>query len=447
MKPWSKKWLGAALSLTIALSAFAAPVAAAEQSQTSEYEVFLEEKHGLIVEATMTKEEFLQAVADLLKLEVSEETVSFTDLQPGETGYDAAAALYQHGIITSSKVAGDQPLTAYAAAYIGVKAAGLTELAYSYTPAKVEAALAKFHLNAAHFTKQAGQELAAAIDTGLIPASFHNEFKGQGIASSELIETVLGKLLEFKGNYKRYIGNTSDEDIFVKLHEAYRTADLITAPELKDLVETALKQDLFTGYNLKDSRYNSNFVDSLAITYGHDNLTHATQLIGLLRGAGLDAKVQLEPKTSAFIFLKEWGTPVQTDDYQVIQIENGNYIAYAKEYDLAFEFASAEDKAAFQDIVLQFAKKNSDDTTGLIASSWWQPLYYSLTEIADYTTITNNKITSEDSYYYAQSFSVTEQSPAIVEGLKTLDPEVQIETYEFWVNQAFHNYLTGADFK
>lgn len=195
---------------------------------------------------------------------------------------------------------------------------------------------------------------------------------------------------------------------------------------------------------MKDSRFDANFDPKQSLTYGHSDIKHAIQLIGLLRSENIQAKVQLEPKTSAFIYLKEWGEPTQTEDYQVVQIENGNFIAYAKEYDIEFEFDSAEQKNKFQQIILQYAKKNSNDQTGLIYSSWWQPLYYSLSELKDYKVIANNKVSK--GHYYAQSFSLSDKSEEVVAGLKKINPGLNVDSYKFWVDEPFYNYLLG-DFK
>lgn len=168
---------------------------------------------------------------------------------------------------------------------------------------------------------------------------------------------MLGKILTFNGQYKHYIGTTSDDDIFRKINDAWHTEDLISSTDLRSVFDEALKKNLITGYNLKDSRFDANFDPKQSLTYGHSDIKHAIQLIGLLRSENIQAKVQLEPKTSAFIYLKEWGEPTQTEDYQVVQIENGNFIAYAKEYDIEFEFDNAEQKNKFQQIVLQYAKR------------------------------------------------------------------------------------------
>jgi len=175
----------------------------------------------------------------------------------------------------------------------------------------------------------------------------------------------------------------------------------------------------------------------LSLIYGHSDFKHAIQLIGLLRSEGLNAKVQFEPKTSAFIYLAEWGDPGPN----VVQIENGNFISYAKEYDLEFEFANAADKAAFQDVILTYAKKNEDGQAGLIVESWWQPLYYSQTELKDYEVITNNFITDPDSPYTVNPFSLNEDSAKVIAGLKAIDPNVIVTPIQFWVDKPFFRYL------
>ncbi|MNW56823.1 hypothetical protein D3C74_345680 [compost metagenome] len=100
------------------------------------------------------------------------------------------------------------------------------------------------------------------------------------------------------------------------------------------------------------------------------------------------------------------------------------------------------DKVRFNDIVLKYAKKNSDTTSPLILSSWWQPLYYSSTALANYPVISNNKIALGN--YYAQSFSLKENAKSIREGFLKLAPDADITTYDFWVDQPFFNYLNGG---
>ncbi|WP_238327495.1 hypothetical protein [Paenibacillus gorillae] len=55
--------------------------------------------------------------------------------------------------------------------------------------------------------------------------------------------------------------------------------------------------------------------------------------------------------------MKEWGTPTIDDTNQAVLTENGNYINYAKEYDIKFEFVNTADKAQFDKIIWSYAKK------------------------------------------------------------------------------------------
>lgn len=388
------------------------------EESAKDYSLFLKEKYKIVFQEKVTRGQYVSAFASAI-------------------GSDPSV------IAVSNSGKPTDRLKATEAVQLALKAADLEELAYTYPKDKVKKALAKLKLNwksEAYGTKSA-QQLAAAVDTGLLPAEYYGLIKSNSSVSPSLSAVLLGKVLEIKGEYKHYIGYSSDSDIYGKLFDAYRTSEIIKAPELQKVVDEALKQDLVTGYNLKDSRYDANFVDSLSLVYGHSDLRHALQLIGLLRSEGIDAKVQFEPKTSAFIYLKEWGDPGVSDLYEVVQIENGNYIEYAKEYDIAFEFVTASDKSRFDSIILKYAKKNEEEQSGLLYGSWWQPLYYSLTELKSYKRISNNKI--EQGHYYAQSFSLKEQSAAVTAGLKKLDPSVKVINYDFWVDGPFYNYLNG----
>lgn len=225
------------------------------------------------------------------------------------------------------------------------------------TQQKIDAALANINSTSSDWYKHVAQELAVAIDNGIIPEQYYDEFDSNKPASAEFVQYILGEITSYNGNYKNYIANSTDANLISELIAAYNTADIIQVSELQEIVDAALEQNIITGYNFKDARFEANFVDEYALTYGHSDLTHAIQLIGLLRSEGLEAKVQLEPKTSAFLYLKEWGEPEQSESFQVKQIANGNYVAYSKEYDLSFEFNSIEDKEKFQKIIIDYAKR------------------------------------------------------------------------------------------
>ncbi|RXZ82511.1 hypothetical protein EBB07_10605 [Paenibacillaceae bacterium] len=430
--------LSAALFINTAILPASAATANVESPQ--EYAVFLKDKYNVTVASEATKGDFIQQVAAIIGNPKTEKAVAFTDVAAADSLYASAAGLYGKGILSGTTVQPEQPLKSWVAALIALRAANLQELAFTYPQEKVDAALAKLGSPSGLNTATA-QELAAAVDTGLIPAEYYGEFKSNAVASSELTQVLLGKVLTINGKYKQYIGSVSDPDIYSKFYTAYTTSNIIQIPELQEVVDSALKQDIVTGYNLKDSRFDSNFVESLSVTYGHSNVKHALQLIGLLRSEGLDAKVQFEPKTSAYIHMKEWGEPRIDDTNTAVLTESGNYINYAKEYDIKFEFATAADKEKFNSIILAYAKKDDKDQKGLIAGSWFQPLYYTLTQAEGYKQIANNKIV--DGHYYAQTFSLPDKTDEIAKGFAKVDPDVKVSTYTFWVDGPFFNYLNG----
>lgn len=399
----------------------------AEQAK-AEYRSFLTEQFGVQLSGHVTREQFSAALAKVAAA-VSDATE------------EAAKAFLPEPAAAAGKLAVWEAVSA------AVKAADLKELAYTYSEEKVAAAWEKAGLSyqpGGALSLQAAQELAVAIDLELVETKTISALKADGQVTADLAYQLLGKVAEFHGEYKNYLGTVSDPDIYGKLVQAWNESQIIKAGELQERVDEVLKQDLITGYNLKDTAFDPHFDPERTITYGHSDIVHAVQLIGLLKSEGIDAKVQLEPKTSAFLYLKEWGEPVQTEDYQVVQIENGNYIAYAKEYDLSLEFATMEEKERFQPLVLQYAKKNEEDAAGLLKGSWWQPLYYSLTELDEYPVITNNYV--QEGRYIVQSFSLNEDSAAVVEGFKKIDDTLEVQTYQFWVDQPFYHYLQG-DYK
>ncbi len=270
--------------------------------QAQEYADYLQEKYGIAVAASWTRGQF----ADALNAVVS----------PGT----------EKAIVLTGNTS--EPLTAIEAVSLALKAADLEELAYTYSAnkAKVSLAWVKLGWTSEEYAADKAKILAAAVNTGLLVSSYYPEIRNDAVAPSSLAAVLLGKVLEAKGLYKRYLGTTTDADILVKLGDAYRTSDIIQAPELRQIVDKALKQNLVTGYNLKDSRFDANFLDSLSVVYGHSDFKHALQLVGLLRSEKIKAKVQFEPKTSAFIYLKEWGDPGQSDLFEVVQIETKGHL-------------------------------------------------------------------------------------------------------------------------
>src|SRR5262249_40539565 len=119
--------------------------------------------------------------------------------------YDAAKALYQNGVLSSDTVNAAKPLGAANAVQAAVRAAGLKELAYTYPRAKAEQAVAKLPLKASALDLKTVQELAAAVDTGLLPADYYDQLQPNAAVTTDLANLLIGKTLVFKGQYKHYL--------------------------------------------------------------------------------------------------------------------------------------------------------------------------------------------------------------------------------------------------
>lgn len=312
------------------------------------------------------------------------------------------------------------------------------ELGYTYPEEKVAAVLDDWNAGDQAIERQ--QELAAAIDTGLLGATCQGiDFAAQ--ADPAFANYLIYKTLVFTGNYKHFLGYSTDPDIYNKIYFTWNSFDQVLMPEFQVPANELVKKGIITGYNVKRVDLAPGFDPELAIVYGHSDIAHAIQLIGLLRGEAMEAKVLLEPKTSAFLYLAEWGEPTSSPDFQVEALEDGNYIAYAKEYDLAFEFDDKDDMLRFDAIIKAYAKKNEQDQPNLLLGSWWQPLYSTRVPMPDYIAVKNNVAFGPE--VYIQSFTLAETSEALAAEFAAAYPDSRIETWDLWVNDAFFRYLNG----
>jgi hypothetical protein len=124
-------------------AAYAAqPIGIVSQADgAAEYKQFIQEKFKVSLNGTVTKGQFIEAVAKILNYKPSGKEVIFSDLKSNDVLFPSAAALYENGILQGPDIQAGQPLSNIAAASIAVRAAGLKELAYTYPTNKVTHAL------------------------------------------------------------------------------------------------------------------------------------------------------------------------------------------------------------------------------------------------------------------------------------------------------------------
>lgn len=382
--------------------------------ENASYQLFLQDNFDAALAGDVSQEQFLTVLNEI-------------------TAGDGDAIEYPQEIDEEGFTILESILTA-------VYGANVDELAYTYPEEKADEALAAWSAVPEDLALSRKQELAAAIDTGLLQDNWQGVDLQSPVSAAFAID-LLGRILEFTGQYKHFLGDVTDPDIYGDILYTWDSFNQVSMPELQAPANDLIKEGVITGYNIKRTSNESISDPDNTIVYGHSNIAHAIQLIGLLRSEDMEAQVLLEPKTSAFLYLADWGEPTESPEFQVEPLEDGNYIAYAKEYDLIFEFDDAADKERFDTLIKQYAKKNEADQAGLLISSWWQPLYTSEESVEDYVPVKNNVISGNE--FFVQSFSLPENSAEIMERFIEAYPDANVEASDLWVNQAFHNYLLG----
>ena len=292
--------------------------------------------------------------------------------------------------------------------------------------------------------------VAIALDQDLVD----DDDNFSGALSAQRAAKMLYRAAEISGKGRHYIGRIDDDEILSELQTTLSAATIFDDDTLSNAGIEILVQGATTGYSMKYAGYDARFLEENTLRYGHDNPTHVMQLVALMKAAGMDAYVQIEPKVSVYEYMLDWGEPSEpTPTYAVREID-GRYFAFAIEFDMALEFDTAADKEAFHDLVETYAKKydnivdeNGVPTKPLLASSWWQPLYFSTTGMknTEFKPLVDNVIAYEGDSYSIHSFSLEENSEAVAEAVAKIDPELVVTPRTITVNPAFYRYITGED--
>ncbi len=323
-----------------------------------------------------------------------------------------------------------------------VNAAGLTELAASYSAEKAAERIAAYGVPA-KVSAAAAPAYACALDADLITATADPAAPLDADTATELIMGVA----QITGQGRHYIGRISDADIASKLVSALDSITVLSDGGVLDkLGPEIVMRDATTGYNLKYAGYKANFLPEYTLQYGHSDPTHAVQLIELLQSEGFDAYVQIEPKVSIYEYDLSWGEPGP----KVTKVSDDFYYTYDIEYDMQLEFETVAEKEEFHSVIEEYAKKyaanqNEDGSfDGLIAGAWWQPLYTSLTPMKneEFETIYDNVIKNGD--YEIHSFSTAANVDAVGKVVSELAPDLKVETVTRYVNPAFWRYINGT---
>lgn len=339
----------------------------------------------------------------------------------------------------------NKTVSCYEAIKLSVIAADFEELATTYSSKKAVSSIRSNNIYV-EVPNEYTNMVACALDTNLIDAETAGQLvKNASVTDQQAMELVMS-VANINGKTRNFLGYSSDRDIYLKLNKAWKSFVMLDNKKLSDIGKKAVENKVTTGYNLRYSGYDANFLPELTLRYGHSDIKHANQLIGLLNSEGIVAKVQLEPKTSVFEYLLDWGPiPEPTPYYEVKKINDKLYLAYAVEYDLMLEFENINDKRAFDSIIMQYSKKSDSNPkgVGMLYGAWWQPLYTSTKEMygSNYNLIYDNVIT--DGEYSIHPFCLPENKKTVAEKLKAIDSSIKVEQIPLWCDTPFYRYLNG----
>lgn len=321
-------------------------------------------------------------------------------------------------------------LTAFAATEpsSAIEKLKLQELAKTYPKEKIEKSL-KGYKNIKTESSESLSHKAVLVDLNITSVEMLNH---------KNYSSITEYVSDFLDNNENSLGNISDKNIFEKVLVKWNNVVPAKDNLLLEKLNVALANGLMTGYNLKNINNYANFDKNLSVSYGHNDITHAIQLIALLKGEGVDAKVQLEPKTSAFLHNPNWGAP----NYTHIILEDGKIVVTPTEYDLKFQFSNNNDKIKFTKLIDLYAKKDSKDQEGLIYKSWWQP-FIQTDKIEGYQMLISHLVKNGD--FEANVLTLPKNSKAFIDFMKK-GSNLKVTTQEIWVNPAFYRFMEG-DYK
>jgi uncharacterized membrane protein len=322
-----------------------------------------------------------------------------------------------------------------------VSAGGLRELAATYSDAKIKKSIEGLDQSILKLikTKEEKQALALAVDLKLVFRGRLKVLDVMAFLDPDFAFHLLERIQAFRKNDNNYIGYVTQHDIVSRLQDKWEKSEAISSEILESIMKKAVAHQVIKGYLIKNRADITQFDEGLKIMYSHSNFKHIKQLIGLLVSENLQAKIQLEPKRSSFRYLDEWE---KTPDLNLERIEGGFFIAHKNEFDLVMEFASAEQRDRFREIIEAFAKRETESSENLLFDSWYQPLYCSEVAVDGYYIIA--KLVISDEKHVIHTYCTQQNAETIIAWLKNEEEGLDVSASVFWVNDAFLRYLEGT---
>lgn len=252
---------------------------------------------------------------------------------------------------------------------------------------------------------------------------------------------VQAKLTDYRDIYATrhfaLLGRTGDATLPMKIDGgwAFSHEELFDELFIETLAER-LADGVITGYDIRLDGVYENFPPGRTLIYSQSSIVHLQQLVTLMASEGLSAWVYMTPKISAFLYRDDWGPT----SGRVRTLDSGIRVVEGEEFAVMFRFDTENDRYRFHDLVLEYAKKDEEDETGLIANAWWQPFYYSDRPMEGFEPIS---LVILDWGHLEATLTVPERkSAAVVDAFRGSDADTRVD--RVWVNPAFYRFLHGG---
>ncbi|MFH1080440.1 MAG: hypothetical protein V1766_09315 [Pseudomonadota bacterium] len=337
-------------------------------------------------------------------------------------------------------MAGD--LTNMGAVSLMIKAAGMKELAATYTDEKIEKSFEEmgFPITAAGLAKEQRQELALAVDVNLLFKGRLKVMDLQAPLRRELAYHLLERMQAFRKSDRTYVGYVTEPDIVSRMCNRWEQAQMqpVASAALEPVMNNAVRRRIISGYQIKRRRDMGCFDPQLKIAYSHSNIKHIKQLIGLLMSETLQAKLQIEPKRSSFFYLPEWE---KTADLHLEILDGGAAVAHKDEFDMVLEFTSPAHRDRFRRVIDAYAKREYRVERKVLCESWYQPLFRSDIPLEGYNRVTNIMI--RDRTHVIEAYAREDEAETKATWFREEFGDLEVATVPIWVNDAFFRYLNG----
>ena len=323
---------------------------------------------------------------------------------------------------------------------LAVTMGGFTELAATYSETNICKSLGDDKALQTVFSRTQLQCLALAVDLNLLFAGKLRIVDFRQPLDESLAWHLLYRIHRYLSSEKNFIGYVTEEDITARLTAVLEKEEAISAAELEKVMDRAVIEGLISGYNIKRVAALANFDRTLTLSYGHSNVKHLMQLTGLLKRERVQAKLQLEPKRSVFIYLDSW---IKIEKLRKERLGEGYSLVRCDEFDLVMEFTQAEKRAEFQKIISTWGSLEEDPTDPVLYKSWVAPLFFSDVPTPGYYRANALFVLRGD--YQVQTYIPEEKVAAIRGWFHEHFPAAEISIRSLWVNEAFYRYIRNPN--